>query len=247
MERFKVVKDEEARRDLVEVARLAYQQGYICGTEGNFSIRLADNRILTTPKGVCKGRLSVTDLVVTNLEGEPIGPASKDEASANLPLREPSTELKMHLQCYRLRDDIGAIVHAHPTTAVAFTVAEIPLTRCILPEAILDLGLLPVAPYATPSTAEVPQSLIEPITQGNAIMLSHHGSLTFGKDIFEAFYLLETLEHHAKTLLIAKLLGGEKTLSKEQVEKLFAITSVYGKTPPKHSEQLLTAECLSAS
>lgn len=240
MERFKVVKDEEACRDLVEVARLAYQQGYICGTEGNFSIRLDGDRILTTPRGVCKGRLSVSDLVVTNLEGCPITEPGQPEKQA-------STELKMHLQCYRLREDISAIVHAHPTTAVAFTVADIPLTRCILPEAILDLGLLPVAPYATPSTEEVPQSLLSPIAQGNAIMLSHHGSLTFGKDIFEAFYLLETLEHHAKTLLIAKLLGGEKTLSKEQVEKLFAVSSVYGKAPPIKGEELLSAKCLSKS
>jgi L-fuculose-phosphate aldolase len=145
----------------------------------------------------------------------------------------------MHLAVYRLRPEVGAVVHAHPTTAVAFTVAGKSLTKCILPEAILHLGVIPVAPYATPSTDEVPESIEAAVLASNVVMLDHHGALCYGDTIWNAFYLLETLEHHAKTLLIAELLGGAKALPTSSVEKLFAICSVYGIKPPANLDELL--------
>lgn len=227
----------QARKDLVAVARLCYEREYICGTEGNFSLRLDDAHLLTTPKGACKGALNVSDLVVTNLDGDPV---SRKENNG----KHPSTELAMHLAVYRLRPEISAVVHAHPTTAVAFTVAGKSLTKCILPEAILGLGVIPVAPYATPSTDEVPASIAEGVKQSNVVMLDHHGALCYADTIWNAYYLLETLEHHAKTLMIAELLGGAKPLPKSAVEKLFAICSVYGMKPPANSEELLKGDCV---
>lgn len=213
--------ENKARNDLIAVAKLAYERRYLIGTEGNMSIRLDAGRILTTPRGTCKARLSPSDLVVTNLDGDLL-PESKHQS------RLPSTELKMHLVAYRERPDIRAIVHAHPTTAVAFTVAGQTLDAPILPEAVLALGNIPVAPYATPSTEEVPESIKSLVKEGNCLLLDHHGSLTFGATIFDAFYLLETLEHHAITLMTARLLGGEKPLNREQIEKLYAICQIYG-------------------
>lgn len=222
---FAPLNENKARHDLIEVARLAYERRYLVGTEGNLSIRLDAQRILTTPRGTCKARLSPSDLVVTNLDGHLL-PESKYQSKL------PSTELKMHLVAYQERDDIRAIVHAHPTTAVAFTVAGQRLDAPILPEAILNLGAIPVAPYATPSTEEVPESIKDLVKCGNCLLLDHHGSLTFGATIFDAFYLLETLEHHAQTLMTARLLGGEKPLDREQIEKLYAICQIYGLKPP---------------
>ena len=224
--------EDQARKDLVAVARACYTRDYICGTEGNFSLRLDGEHLLTTPKGACKGSLNESDLVVTNLDGKPTTHPGNGG-------KQPSTELAMHLAVYRLRPEIQAVVHAHPTTAVAFTVAGKSLTKCILPEAILALGAIPVAPYATPSTDEVPESIKAGVLANNVVMLDHHGALCFADTIWNAFYLLETLEHHAKTLLIAELLGGAKPLPKTSVEKLFAICSVYGMKPPANSEELL--------
>lgn len=209
-----------ARQALVEVSRLCYQRGYITGTEGNFSIRLGADRILTTPRGVCKGRINEGDLVVTDIEGAPFDPHAA----------LPSTELKMHLSAYRLRDDVLAVVHAHPTVAVGFTVAGVNLSTPALPEVVCTIGGIPVAPYATPSTDEVVQSIEPYVKKCDALMLDHHGALCLGKDIWDAFYKLETLEHQAQTLLVAHLLGGPKPLSTAQINSLLAIRSVYGLT-----------------
>ncbi|MBS1999138.1 MAG: class II aldolase/adducin family protein, partial [Cyanobacteria bacterium SZAS LIN-2] len=225
-------------KDLVAVARLCYQRDYICGTEGNFSVRLEDDLLLTTPRGICKGSLEESDLVVTNLNGEVV---SQREKNGKL----PSTELAMHLAVYRLRPEIRAVVHAHPTTAVAFTVAGKSLTKCILPESILMLGEIPVAPYATPSTEEVPESIEAGVRSSNVVMLDHHGALCYGDTIWNAFYLLETLEHHAKTFFMAEMLGGAKPLQKHSVEKLFAICSIYGIKVPANADELLKGDRVS--
>lgn len=218
----------KARSEMLAVSKLAYERGYLCGTEGNFSIRLDEGRILTTPRGVCKARLSVSDFLVTNLDGDLIGESLKQS-------KKPSTELAMHLTVYAERPDVRAVVHAHPETAVAFTVAGIALDAPILPEAVLALGAVPVAPYATPSTDEVSKSIRELVKTSDCLLLKNHGSLTVGRTIFDAFYLLETLEHYAQTLLISRQLGKVEVLSEEQVQKLFAICSVYGMKPPQSS------------
>lgn len=230
--------EKTARRDLIEVCRLSYSRGYICGTEGNFSIRLDENSVLTTPRGTCKGRIKESDLVVTDLAGMPLHSSSsqrnsspnhadRSRSSKNLYVHEPSTELKMHLIAYRQRDDIWAVVHAHPTFAVGFTVAQVPLPERILPEVICTLGDVPVAPYATPSTDEVPQSIRDLVKEHDALLLDHHGALTVGTDIWDAFYKLETLEHYAQTVLVAHLLGGAKQLTALQVKKLMEIRDTY--------------------
>jgi L-fuculose-phosphate aldolase len=227
---------EALRKDLVEVARLCYERRYICGTEGNFSIRLEDDLILTTPASSCKGRLKADELVLTDLKGKPIEPS----------VRKPSTELAMHLTAYRQRPDVRAIVHAHPTVAVGFTVAGKSLAKCVLPEVVCTLGTIPVAPYATPSTDEVSKSIEELVTRYDALVMDHHGALALGKDIWDAYYKLETLEHHAETMMVAHLLGGVKPLQVSQVEKLLDIVGVYGLKKPACEDVLLSPDACAA-
>ena len=224
--------EEKARADMAEVCRTAYQRGYISGLEGNFSLRLKNDILLTTPAGCCKGRLNASDFLLTNLDGEPLDiPSNRG--------KKPSTELKMHLAVYKHRQDAMAVAHAHPVVATAFTIAGRNLNRCISPEAVLNLGVIGVAPYATPSTEEVPNSIIPLLAHCNVLLLAHHGALALAQDIWNAFYLLESLEQHAKTLLIASMLGGEKTLSGEQVKQLFSVCDVYGMEAPKNTESLI--------
>lgn len=226
-----------ARKQLVDVCRLAYARGYICGAEGNFSIRLSEDRLITTPAGICKGLIDEEELLLTDFGGVPIS----DESGAKK-LR-PSTELAMHLTTYRLRPDAKAIVHAHPTVAVGFTVAGVSLSKCILPEVVCCLGDIPVAPYATPSTDEVSESIADLVRNNDAVVLDHHGAITIGKDLWDAFFKMETLEHHAQTLLVAHLLGGPNPLFSSQVKKLLDIRSVYGMSGPLPVETLTGPEC----
>lgn len=222
--------EEAARNDLIEVCRSAYGRGYISGTEGNFSIRLADNKVLTTPTGSCKGRVQAGELIVTDMNGQPLSAG------------RPSTELKMHLTAYEVRPDVRAVVHAHPTVAVGFTVAGLSLSKCVLPEVICTLGEIPVAPYATPSTDEVPASIEALLHDHDALILDHHGALTLGATIWDAYYKLETVEHFAQTMLVAHVLGGAKPLLPAQVLKLMNICSTYGIQPPLYKDRLMSAE-----
>lgn len=221
-----------ARQQLAEVCRLAYERGYICGTEGNFSIRLSADRIMCTPRGVCKGRISPEQMVLVDGSGKQVDEKGK-----------VSTEFSMHLEAYKMRSDISAVVHAHPTVAVGFTVAGQSLSKCILPEVVCTLGDIPVAPYATPSTDEVPESISALIAEYDCLMLDHHGALAVGTDIWDAFYKLETLEHHAQTMLVAHLLGGAKPLYASQVKRLLQIRGVYGLKNRLPEERLTSPAC----
>jgi L-fuculose-phosphate aldolase len=219
------IEEYQSRSELIEVARQCYAKGYICGLEGNFSIRLGENLVLTTPRGVCKARLHQDELVLTDMSGKSVSGG------------EPSTELKMHLVAYEKRPDIRAVLHAHPVTAVGLTVAGISLLTPILPEVVCTLGGIPTAPYATPSTDEIPESIAALVVDYDALMLDHHGALLLGSNLWDAFYKLETVEHFAQTLMVAYQVGRPIELTAEQVARLNRIKSIYKKAAP---EEVLT-------
>lgn len=173
------------------------------------SIRLGENKILITPSGKNKGLLKEKDLVVVDLEGIKL--------AGNL---KSSSELLMHLFVYQKREDVNAVVHAHPPYSLAFASAHLPLAQNLLPEVIMFLGEIPLAAYATPSTEEVPISLYPIIERHNAFLLENHGVLTLGKDIDEAYSRLEMVEHLAKVNLLCRILGKTEELSKESLDKL---------------------------
>ena len=126
----------------------------------------------------------------------------------------------MHLEVYRQRPDVNAVVHAHPPLAIAFSIAGVSLARCVLPEVIVTLGGIPTAEYATPGTMEVPESIRQAVREYDAIILAHHGSLTVGRTLWEAYLRLEKVEHTAEITLAAQQLGRVTTLSPQAVEKL---------------------------
>jgi L-fuculose-phosphate aldolase len=199
----------KAKKEIIETGKKIYAKGYAVASEGNMSIRMGNNRILVTPGGKNKGELKTSDLVVVDLKGKRISGALK-----------PSSELLMHLFVYRRRKDVRAAVHAHPPYSVAFACAHLPLAQNLLPEVIMFLGKIPLTPYATPATAEVPDSLAPFIEKHNAFLLENHGVLTVGKDIYEAYNRLEMVEHLAKVNLLCKNIGRTEELSIESLNKL---------------------------
>jgi L-fuculose-phosphate aldolase len=204
----------EACRRLVEMGRLLHRQGFVVATDGNISLKLDGNRILTTPSGLHKGFLEEDDLVLLDSEGRVI------EGK-----RRASSEIKMHLYVYERRQDARAVVHAHPPYAVAASLAGISLAKCLLPEVVLSSGIIPTAGYATPTTIEVPRSIEGLIDTYDALILDRHGTLTVGGDLMEAYIQLEKLEHAAKITMLARQTGEVlRTLPPEEVETLLFLS-----------------------
>jgi len=132
----------------------------------------------------------------------------------------PSSEIKLHLEVYKQRPDINSVVHAHPATATGFAVAGIPLAECILPEVVVTIGGAPVVPYGTPSTQDFAEKLTPYLSKADAFLLANHGALTLGVDLMSAYHRMESLEHFAKILLVARQLGNVNPLTPEQVGEL---------------------------
>jgi len=211
----------QLRADIVEVGRRMYARGYTASNDGNISVRLDAARLLMTPKSVCKGFMTPEMMCVTDLDGRKLAGD-----------RDPSSEMQMHLEVYRQRPDVHAVVHAHPPVATGFAVAGIPLDRAVLAEVVTTLGSVPIAEYATPSTRELPEAVRRYVKAHDGMLLANHGALTLGADVYAAYYKMETIEHFARISLVARLLGGERLLSRDEVLRLQGLRGMYGIAAP---------------
>jgi L-fuculose-phosphate aldolase len=204
---------QEQRRMIIEIGRRLWQRGYIAANDGNISVRLNENKILTTPTGISKGFMTEEMILLIDMQGQVM------EKSAF----RPSSEVKMHIEVYKQREDIHSVVHAHPPFATAFAVAGIPMNRNVLPEAVLTLGAVSIAPYGTPSTTDIPDSIKPFIQQSDAVLLENHGALTLGTDLITAYHRMETLEHTASITYRAMQLGQVNEIPESEVRKLMKI------------------------
>jgi len=213
----------QIRADIVEVGRRLWTRGYVASNDGNISVRLGPDRLLMTPASVSKGFMTAEMMVLTDLDGKVVEAA---------PGRKPSSEALMHLVAYRQRPDIGAVVHAHPPLATGFAVAGIPLDRAVLAEVVTTLGSIPIAEYGTPSTRELADTVAPYLRAHDGVLLANHGAMALGKDLFSAYYKMETIEHFANISLVARLLGRENLLSREEVDRLQGLRGTYGIASP---------------
>lgn len=212
-----MAKEREIRKLIAELSKHAYERGYIGPRDGNISAKIDEDRVAVTPSGAHKGQLRPEDILIVTVAGERLaGRGNK------------TSEFRMHELCYRERPDIGAVVHAHPPIATALALAGISLAQCILSEACITLGTIETAPYATPTTEEVPETLRPYVRRANAIVLNRHGSLTLGKTLQEAYDRLEVVEHSAKITHAANLVGPVSPLPEPEVRKLADIAKAFG-------------------
>lgn len=202
----------QLKKELVEICHKIHLKGFVSATDGNVSVRIKKDRIICTPTSVPKEKITEKDLITLNLDGKIISGS-----------RKPSTEIKMHLAIYNERDDVNAVVHAHPIFATAFASSKLAMDVPFLPEVILNLGLVPVCEYSTPSTEEVVRSIMPFIKKTNLLLLQNHGAVTYGKNLEEAYYFLEKLEHTAKVFSIAMQLNGVRPLTKKQLKYLYQV------------------------
>lgn len=209
-------KNEYALRDeIVRIGKLMWEKNFIAAGDGNLSVRVGSDRLICTPSGLSKGFLNADQLLVIDMQGNKVGTnfgVARDMV--------PSSEIRLHLECYRQRPDVFAVVHAHPPSAISCTLVGISLAKCILPEVVYDLGTIPTLPYATPTSIEGPERIRDLITGYDALMLERHGSVTVGKTLWEAYMRLERLEHSALIALQANSVQPVTPLANAQIQKL---------------------------
>jgi len=228
---------ESALRDeIVRVCRLLYDHGWVPATDGNVSARLGPDRILVTPSGLSKGFLAAADLVVMDLDGQPqLSPLH----GANR--HQPTSELPIHLEVYRRRPDVNAVVHAHPPTSVALSIAGIPIARCMLPEVLVTLGTIPTTAYAMPGSPEGPGVMGDLIEDHDALVLQRHGSITVGRNLMEAYLKTEKVEHAAEVTFLVAQLGDGGPLPPGEASKLIAVRRLRDQMSPAEEAALCVA------
>ena len=208
---------QEEREAVCRVGRLLYDRGYVAADDANISVKVAAPRLLITPSGVSKGRMTPEMLLVTDMDGTVI------EGD-----RHPTSEGKMHREVYRGRPDVNAVVHAHPPVSTSFADCRRGLETPYLFELVAGLGQVPcTTSFAMLSTEEVPESVRPYLADHNALLLANHGALAWGGDLWEAFDRLETVEHTAKIVLNAQLLGGGVPLTEDEVKRLQSLRGMY--------------------
>lgn len=210
--------DFEAKKEIIEAGKRMYLKGFVASNDGNISLKVGPNTLWVTPTGVSKGYMTPDMLVKMDLNGKVI-----------LGRNKPSSEIKMHLRVYNENPDVIAVTHAHPPVATSFAIAGLQLDSAILPEAVVNLGSVPIAAYATPGTQDVPDSIAPYCRSHNAVLLANHGALTWGKDLMEAYHRLESLEYYATVLMYTgNIIGKANVLSCNQVSQLLQIREQLG-------------------
>ena len=208
--------EQEYRQDIVEVSHLVYEKGWVAANDGNISVRLDEHRILCTPTAVSKGRVTAEDLIICDLNGKKLAGT-----------RERTSEIAMHLTIYSLRPDVYGVVHAHPPVATGYATAGRPLNLALLPEVVIYLGSVPLASYGLPGTPALTEGMLPLIPKYDALLMQNHGSVSYGRDVWQAFYRMEMVEHFARINFVAEMLGGPKVLPRVEVEKLFEARKRY--------------------
>jgi L-fuculose-phosphate aldolase len=206
----------DTAQEIERFCHLIYDKGYVASTDGNISARLSDGAIMCTPTRCNKGFVKAEDMIVIDAAGNKLRGA-----------RKPSSEIAMHLLIYEMRSDVQAIVHAHPTHATAYAAAGIPLNKALISEVVLALGCIPLTEYGTPGTPELSDQLRPFIRDYDALLLANHGVVTYGTDLEDAYNRMDTVEHFAKISLYTRILGRERLLSPQDVEKLWVQRQKY--------------------
>ena len=207
----KYMSDNEAKKAIVEYGRRIYERGMVASNDGNITIKVGDNEVWATPTGVSKGYMTEDMLIKMDLDGNVL---TKNE-------RKPSTEIKMHLRVYKEDLEVKAVCHAHPIAATAFSIVGKTFTSDILAEPIILVGEIPAAPFAMPGSFDVPESVAPFVKDHNVALVGNHGALSWGSNIEEAFFRMDSLEHFCRINLITKYIIGEyNTIPDEQIEEL---------------------------
>lgn len=221
------------REEMVRIGQLMHQRNYVTATDGNLSVRLGPDRFLVTPSGLSKGFMRPEQMVVIDWDARP--------ADSTPSALKPSSEILLHLEAYRQRPDIQAVVHAHPLHAITLSMAGISLMKYPLPEVIVTLGVVVTTDYATPASPEGAAVIRDLIRNHDALVLQRHGSVTVGSSLFDAYLKLEKLENSAEVTYKLLALGGGLPLPPGALQKLIDKREKHGLLRPGEREEITRA------
>ena len=219
------MQEQEIKELICDVCHKMWQLGWVAANDDNISVKMEDGTFWITPSGISKSFITPEKLIRVNEAME------KLEGAEGL---VPSSEIKMHMRCYQEREDVGAVVHAHPPTATGYAVANKPLDEYSMIETVIAIGSVPVTPFGTPSTYEVPEAIAPYLAQHDVLLLQNHGALTVGCDLITAYYRMETLELFAKIRLNAHLLGGAQEIPRNKIDQLLELRENYYHVTGRH-------------
>ena len=216
------IHDRQLKEQICEIGRRVYNRGFAAANDGNISIRVGENEVLCTPTMICKGFMKPEDLCAVDLEGNQIAGQ-----------RKRTSEILLHLTIMKTRSDVKAVVHCHPPHATAFAVAHEPIPQCVLPEVEVFMGEIPLAPYETPGTQKFADTVLPFLQSTNTIILTNHGTVSFGKDLEDAFWKTEILDAYCRILLLAKQLGGINYFNERESNELLDLKKRLGFDDPR--------------
>jgi len=204
--------DEKALREQIcDIGKNLWNRGLVASNDGNISALMPGGRVLCTPTAVSKGYLTPSMLAMVDLDGNVLQQHER---------YGPSSEIRMHLRIYQVSKAAGAVVHAHPPYATAFAVMGQSIRTRMMPESVVTMPEVPLAPYATPSTEAMPDS-VEPFALTHAAcLLEHHGALSWGPDLMTAYLTMERLEYTAQMTYLLRQIGGERDLPDDEIARL---------------------------
>ncbi len=205
------------KEQICEIGRRVYARGFAAANDGNISIRVGDNEVLCSPTMVSKGFMKPEDVCKVDMEGKQLAG-----------VRKRSSEILLHLAVYKNRPDVKAVVHCHPPHATAFAVAGEPIPQCVLPEVEVFLGEVPTAVYETPGTQKFADTIVPHLKSSNTIILSNHGTVTFGPDLEKAYWNSEIIDAYCKILILARQLGRVNYFTEPQTAELLALKKKLG-------------------
>lgn len=208
---------EQARRDILEIGRRMYDKGFVAANDGNISVKVSADTLWATPTNVSKGFMTEDMLIKLDMDGNVL------EGTM-----QPSSEIKMHLAIYRENPSLTGVTHAHPPVSAAFAAAGIPLDTALLQEAVVLLGVIPVAPYALPGTQELAESAAPFCRDYLGVLLEHHGAVSWGESVMQAYYRLESIEYNATVRMYSRMMGIERPLKNEVIDDLVALRPKWG-------------------
>lgn len=220
---FSRVSEWKIKEQMCEIGHRIWLKGFCAGNEGNHSYRISENRILCTPTGISKGHLKPDDICTVDLDGKQVAGS-----------RKRTSEILLHLEIYKARPEIKAVVHSHPPHATAFAIAGVDLPSCIHPEAEVFLGVVKMAKYVTPGDKRLGESILPYVKDGNTILLANHGTVTFDTELETAYYKLEILDSYARLLLLAKEVGSIRQLSGQEMKELLDLKARFGLKDWRH-------------
>jgi L-fuculose-phosphate aldolase len=221
-----MVNTHQLKRDICEIGRRLYNKGFAAANDGNISIRVSENQVLCTPTLHSKGFLKPEDIATVDMTGKQV--AGK---------KQPSSEILLHLEIYKSREDVKSIVHCHPPHATAFSVAREPIPQCVLPEVEVFLGDVPITKYETPGGQAFAETIIPFVKKSNIIVLANHGTVSYGENVERAYWWTEILDAYCRILMLSRSLGRVSYFTEDQERALLNLKQQSGYSDPRNTPE----------